>query len=207
MVSGDRFSGLSQVLYFDVLIARGAGLDGLLRGAAVLSGTVAGAEIRGRTSRRDPDGRSPDADGARRRSSRRAHGAWAVWLERDGEPEPLDEIIVERLALGVELLEARRRPEAGLDALLDPSRPVAERVTLLAKRRIAPATPVRVLATPADAADTGAPSAIVPTRYGLLRATLDVSGRLSPRNRPDSAPGHAPTAPPSPGRRRSSRSG
>ncbi|MEU2509265.1 hypothetical protein ABZ621_31765 [Streptomyces sp. NPDC007863] len=175
---------LRIVAYFDVLIARGVGLDGLLRGAAVLSGTVAGAEIRGRTTRRDPDGRPvTDAAGPPPRGSRRSHAEWTVWLEREGEPGAVDEMVVERLALGVELLEARRRPEGGFDAVVDPTRPVAERVSLLAQRRITPATRVRILATPAEAAEVGEVSAIVPTRYGLLRATLDTSGRLTPPER------------------------
>jgi hypothetical protein len=109
-----------------------------------------------------------------------SHGDWTVWLERDGEPEPHDAMIMERLALGVELLEGRRRPDRGLDAVIDRARPIAERVTHLARHRIDPATPVRILATAADTAEIGAPSAIVPTRYGLLRATLDVFGKLDP---------------------------
>ncbi|MGW1010009.1 hypothetical protein ACWD4X_08160 [Streptomyces termitum] len=173
---------LRIVSYFDVLIARGAGLDGLLRGAAVLSGTAAGAEIRGRVTRRAPDGQplTEPADPGRR-SLHRSHADWTVWLERHGEPQPHDEMILERLALGVELLRARRQHEAGLDAIVDPVRPVAERVTLLAERRIDPSASVRLLATHADATapDTGAPSAIVPTRYGLLRATLDLTGKLA----------------------------
>ncbi|MFD5309408.1 helix-turn-helix domain-containing protein [Streptomyces ardesiacus] len=172
---------LRIVSYFDVLIARGAGLDGLLRGAAVLSGTAAGAEVRGRVTRRDPDGHpltdSPDTS---RRSPRRSHADWTVWLEREDPPEPNDEMIVERLALGVELLQARRRPEGGFDGIIDPALPIAERVALLAKRHIDPATPVRILATAAEAAQMDAPSAIVPTRYGLLRATLDLTGKFHP---------------------------
>ncbi|MFJ4705650.1 hypothetical protein ACIP6I_12425 [Streptomyces anulatus] len=174
---------LRIVSYFDVLITRGAGLDGLLRGAAVLSGTTAGAKIRGRVTRRAPDGHPVTDDPDRRRhSSRRSHGDWAVWLERDGEAQPDDEMIVERLALGVELLDARRRPERDFDAIVDQGRSVAERTALLAKRRIDPATQVRVLATAADAAENSdAPCAIVPTRYGLLRATLELPGTtLSP---------------------------
>jgi hypothetical protein len=171
---------LRIVSYFDVLITRGAGLDGLLRGAAVLSGTVAGAEIRGRVSRRDPDGHAVTEPVEDQRSPQMSHGDWTVWLERDGEPEPHDAMIMERLALGVELLEGRRRPDGGLDAVIDPARPIAERVTHLARHRIDPATPVRILATAADTAESGAPSAIVPTRYGLLRATLDVFGKLDP---------------------------
>lgn len=177
---------LRIVSYFDVLLARGAGLDGLLRGAAVLSGTVAGAEIRGRVSRRDPDGHLlPAAEGGDTpRAVERAHAGWRVWLEREDGPAPHDEMIVERLALGVELLEARRRPDGGFDAVIDASRPLAERVTLLSRYRTDPGTRVRLLATLADAPEPGAaPSAVVPTRYGLLRATLDVSGTLTPDGR------------------------
>ncbi|MGA4844356.1 hypothetical protein [Streptomyces sp. G45] len=53
-------------------------------------------------------------------------------------------------------------------------------MALLARYRVDPATPVRILATTADSAAVNAPSAIVPTRCGLLRATLDVFGRLDP---------------------------
>ncbi|MFC7994539.1 hypothetical protein ACFUVQ_00170 [Streptomyces rochei] len=60
-------------------------------------------------------------------------------------------MIVERLALGVELLDARRSLERGVDAIVNQARSVAERTALLAKRRIDPATTVRVLATAADA--------------------------------------------------------
>ncbi|MFG3258670.1 hypothetical protein [Streptomyces sp. NPDC048172] len=181
---------LRIVSYFDVLISRGAGLDGLLRGAAVLSGAVAGAEVRGRVTRRDPDGRRPaattDTADVPARSVRRSGAEWTVWLEREGEREgegeadAKDEMVVERLAFGVELLEARRRPDGGLDAVIDAARPLAERVTALAQHRLDPARPVRILATGADSAEMAAPSAIVPTRYGLLRATLDTSGKLSP---------------------------
>ncbi|MEV6201894.1 hypothetical protein AB0M64_18230 [Streptomyces sp. NPDC051771] len=128
-----------------------------------------------------------------------------VWLEREGEPGAVDEVIVERLALGVELLEACRRPEGGFDAVVDPARPVAERVSLLAKRRITPATRVRIPATPAEAADVREVSAIVPTRYGLLRATLDTSGTLTPPERAGYGTWVCADRAPNPGRRRSSR--
>ncbi len=174
-VDPEASESLRIVSYFDVLISRGVGLDGLLRGAAVLSGAIAGAELRGRISRRDPEGRTPaeGTDAAGRPVSRSGPG-WSVWIERDGEASPSDEMIVERLALGVELLEARRHPEGGLEPVIDPARTLAERATALARLRIDPATTVRVVATPADAPAPTVPSAIVPTRFGLLRAALEV---------------------------------
>lgn len=53
---------LKVVSYFDTLVTAGAGLDALLRGAAALSGVVAGADRRGRISRRAPDGRTPQTE-------------------------------------------------------------------------------------------------------------------------------------------------
>ncbi|MFV0434855.1 MAG: hypothetical protein ACK5LO_12835 [Leucobacter sp.] len=81
---------LRIVTYFDVLILRDAGIDSLLRGAAMLSGAVVGAEFRGRTSRRDSNGRSVDDGSARRRVCELAGETWRVWLERDGSAQPGD---------------------------------------------------------------------------------------------------------------------
>ncbi|MET7508686.1 hypothetical protein [Streptomyces albidoflavus] len=168
---------LRVVAYFDTLLARGSGVEGLLRGAAVLAGCTAGAETAGRVRRRDPGGqRPPDRPGAPR-GPLRSGPHWAVWLERDGPASVLDEMIVERLAFGVEFLETHRAP-TGFDAVIDEARPLAERARHLPRFHLTPSTPVRVLATASDAPELGAPSAVMPTRYGLLRATLDVSGRL-----------------------------
>lgn len=68
---------LKVVSYFDTLVGAAAGLDALLRGAAVLSGVVAGVERRGRVSRRGPDGQEPDAEPGPR-SPQRAWSAGAV---------------------------------------------------------------------------------------------------------------------------------
>lgn len=76
---------LKVISYFDTLITGGVGLDGLLRGAAALSGTVAGAERRGRTSRRDPEGRLlAGTTGQEPRFPVRPCSGGSVWLERKG---------------------------------------------------------------------------------------------------------------------------
>ncbi|MBE3000537.1 hypothetical protein IDM40_17770 [Nocardiopsis sp. HNM0947] len=179
-VDPEASESLRIVEYFDVLLKRGAGVDGLLRGAAVLSGTVAGAEVRGRVSRRGPEGGVPDDAPGARCSSRRSGEGWSVWLERGGDALADDEMIVERLALGVELLEARRRPAGGLETVIDAESPVAERTKVLARLHLRAASPVRIIATPADAPEFGAPTATVPTPYGLLRATLDTADPSAP---------------------------
>ncbi|MFI5663740.1 helix-turn-helix domain-containing protein [Streptomyces sp. NPDC051684] len=196
---------LKVVTYFDALTASGVGLTGLVRAAAALAGVVAGAERRGRIIRCDPTGRllgpeeaaspdtsSPSADAEDERPGPRVR----VWLERDGAPHANDAMVVERLALAVELFEARRGPDSGLDIAVDAAAGTRERAAALARLRIGAGARIRVIATAVDETLPGAPSTVVPTRYGMLRATLDVSGALEPAGRAGLGPwtraDHAP---------------
>lgn len=233
---------LKVVAYFDVLVAGGVGLQALLRGAAVLSGTVAGAVVGRRTQRVGPDGdRLPDAvagSGAgsgvgRGAGSDAGSGAWSgvgtaakadvvtagpaatgperwpsrsiadgyVWLEREGSPHANDDMIIERLALALDLVQARHDGEPGssLGTLIDATRDLGERRIALARLRLDPSREYRVAALPASrdvaAALSGgssgglsgglsvavsgavspasrAPSTVVATPYGLVRAVV-----------------------------------
>ncbi|MFD6140808.1 hypothetical protein [Promicromonospora sp. NPDC060271] len=186
---------LKVVAYFDVLVAGGVGLQALLRGAAVLSGTVAGASDGRRTHRIGPDGGRP-ADGAGPADPRpgwptRTTSTGRVWLERDGSPHANDAMVIERLALAVELVEARRpgHRDGALETALDAARGVEERRVALSRLRLDPARVVRAVAHPvahrvaypvAYQAEA-APSTIVATANGLVRAVVlggdaDVSG-------------------------------
>lgn len=167
---------LRVISYFDVLLIRGAGIDGLLRGAAALSGVTSGAAVRGRVSRRDADGNLLKPHDAEVHSSERSGKDWRVWLERKSAPHPNDEVIIERLAFGLEMLEARRRPESGLEILIDAARSQTERAAVLAQLRLQPNEKIRIIATAADADEFGSSSTLVPTKYGLMRATLDREG-------------------------------
>ncbi len=171
-IDPEASESLRIVSYFDVLISRGVSVDALLRGAAVMANAVAGATVRGRVIRRDPEGRSPQEetpDG----SPRIDGGEWSAWIERDGAPAPLDDVILERLALGIALSESRRRAPGGIDAVIDAATGEAERVAALARLRIEPGTPIRVVATSADASEALADTIIVPTRRALVRVRLD----------------------------------
>ncbi|MFD7023809.1 hypothetical protein [Promicromonospora sukumoe] len=187
---------LKVVAYFDVLVGGGVGLQALLRGAALLSGTVAGAVVAGRSHRAGPDGarREAPADGGTD-----PHEGWPsrpvdgghVWIEREGRPHANDDMVVERLALAVELVRARHDGETvgALGIVLDASRDVAERRTALARLRLDPAREYRVAAVPASRGGAaarpagrpgavgasgapGAPSTVVATPYGLVRAVV-----------------------------------
>ncbi|MFF2119230.1 hypothetical protein ACFVXH_18075 [Kitasatospora sp. NPDC058184] len=170
---------LKVVSYFDTLITGDVGLDGLLRGAAALSGTVAGAERHGRTSRRDPEGRLLDGTAGREaRTLVRPCSSGSVWLEREGGEHLSDAVIVERLAFAVDLLDLRRDAGGALETGLDAARTVNERMTALARLRLAAGTRIRLIATGVDERVPGPPSAVLPTRYGILRATLDTTGSV-----------------------------
>ncbi|ALJ20493.1 hypothetical protein [Microbacterium sp. No. 7] len=168
---------LKVVAYFDALSVNGAGHDALLRAAAVLSGTVAGSERQGRVVRFDSAGRRVSGSGdADERRPGTAVGAGRVWLERSGPLHANDEMIVERLAHALALLESRHDHSGGFAVVIDATRSIEERSTMLTRLRIAQSARIRLIATAPDAPKTGALSSIVPTRYGLLQASLDTTG-------------------------------
>lgn len=174
---------LKVVAYFDALVTSGIGVDGLLRAAAALSGAVAGVDRRGRIRRFDPAGKQlDDAPGPVRAPLREGPG-FSVWLEREGDLYANDEMVVERLALAVELFDARSGPAGGLDIAIDASRPLDERVAALARLRVDAGARVRIVATPITDPAPGSPSTVAPTRYGLVRATLDTAGTVVPTGR------------------------
>ncbi|MEU4365240.1 hypothetical protein [Promicromonospora sp. NPDC023987] len=194
---------LKVVAYFDVLVAGGVGLAALLRGAAVLSGAVAGAVDGRRTYRIGPDGdRLTDGPATDGPATGRAEGAghaelqprWPtstisngrVWLERHGSPHANDAMVVERLALAVDLVAARHpgRADSSLETALDATRDTAERRVALSRLRLDPAREVRVVVRPVSHPASrpvshlvshpvsAAPSTVVATSYGLLRAVV-----------------------------------
>lgn len=174
---------LSVISYFDALVAGGVGVDALLRGAAALAGVVAGAEVRGKIIRRDPQGRRLDAGAEDLRSATRRTPAGVVWLERDAPARSSDAMILERLALAVELAVNRHNPDNALDILLDGARTPGERASALARLGVEPDTRLRVIASTVDDRTPQRPSTLVATRGGMLRATLDVQGDYEARGR------------------------
>ena len=173
---------LKVVTYFDALIRSGVGMEGLLKASAAMTGVPAGVERRGRVTRCDAEGRLAE-DPQVTRSSEREGAGFTVWLERDAEPFANDERVVERLAIAVELLEARTGPSHGLDVAIDVSQTLADRTVALARLHVTPASRVRILATTLEVRAPGPVSTILPTRAGMLRATLDTTGSATPSGR------------------------
>lgn len=120
----DAASAMKMVAHFDALLAQGAGMTALVRGAAVLSGWPCGLHLPQHSiyARVDAQGRSmkPPSDPA-------AIHAWphqyledgsdgVVWLERPSDQTGAsDALILERLAAGVHLTIERVSPAAITD--------------------------------------------------------------------------------------------
>ncbi|MET1018884.1 MAG: hypothetical protein ABWX62_02775, partial [Microterricola sp.] len=98
-----------------------------------------------------------------------------VWIERSGAAHANDAMVLERFALAVGVLRARRRSVADdpVQLVIDAARPEQERAAAAARIRIDDA-PVRVVATPPAVRPTG-PSTLIATAHGVVRATI-VSG-------------------------------
>jgi len=170
---------LKVVAYFDVLVAGGVGLQALLRGAAVLSGTVAGASDGRRTHRMGPDGDRRTESVTENMPVQehwpvRSTSSGSVWLEREGSPHANDEMVVERLALAVDLVGARRPGEASsaLETAIDATRDADERRVALSRLRLDPSRDIRIAAVPLSHAVGAGPSTVVATSYGLVRAVV-----------------------------------
>jgi len=179
-LDADAGAALQVIAYFDSLVEARAGLQSIVRGAAVLSGCPARLEddVRRLRIRVDPAGvssLSPEpADPAWLRMPILADGTAALWLERPGPPGPIEAMILERAtgaARGV-LDRTRGRARAPdpasvelvLDGAADPElrRTAARGLGLPADR------PVHAIALAGGAATVAAADAPVPAgRAGI----------------------------------------
>jgi hypothetical protein len=182
-------AALKVVNYFDKLNEGHVGMETLVRGAAVLSGFPAGLSDPERhlhlrvLPARGSAVPEPPLDPAWATISILGEGPGIAWLETT-EPQAIDELILERLAVCVRIVLDRTRRRvvkddaAALEVLLNPK--VTEAVRLEAARRLglAPTARVRALAVLPES-DAG-PAAEI----GGARAYLEPCGPDSARPRP-----------------------
>ncbi|MFF2372160.1 helix-turn-helix domain-containing protein [Agromyces sp. NPDC058110] len=175
---------LKVVSYFDTLVAGGVGLESLLRGAAVLSGAVAGfaPSGAGQGRRVGPDGESLGGD--QHAQADAAASAWPsratsdgslVWLERTGHAHANDAMVLERLALAVAITTARRSgtADAAVEVVVTAGAAASERAVAASRLRLDCASDVRVVAFhAAQPAPVAGPTAVVATARGLARVVL-----------------------------------
>lgn len=148
-VDPDAGAAVRVIAYFDTLAEARAGLEALVRGAAVLAGCPARLvddERRVRV-RVEPDGRREDSDlppdPAWPSAALAPGGVPALWLERSqgAEPSVVDAVILERAAGALRLVLDRTRGRAPVSPGDDPAlvetvldRTAAERARLHAAR-------------------------------------------------------------------------
>lgn len=174
--------GLRVIACFDELMVGNVNTRALLAAAASLAGCTAGFESHNpaRTVRIDPrghhvDGASPRIDPAFRLD---ASDGLEVWLERDGERQPNDAIVLERLALAIRIRHGRGRQSdhrRDLSLLLDPDVDVQSRCVSATTLGLRPESRYRVVCAPLFAVwpdHPQGPEDVVATRFGTIHALV-----------------------------------
>jgi hypothetical protein len=171
----DASETLKVVTYFDALVERSVGVESMLRGAAVLSGATVGQRDGRQIMRVRADGVRIDPIDPRDGWMRRDSGPDAVvWIEREGQEHTNDAMILERLALALGIIRARRSvgTASAVELAISSYAGVDERMTALSRLRLS-SGPLCVVASPPDPAPLAQhPSAVIATRHGLTRATI-----------------------------------
>lgn len=158
----DAGAAVRVITYFDRLVEGRAGLEALVRGAAVLSGTPARLidHDRGVRVRVEADGRRRDAAGPPRPEwlsvPLAPGGVPALWLERPGPSSVVDAMVLERAASAARLVLDRTRGRAPahapaedpalLETLLDAGAPQAARLHAARGLGLDPSGQARALA-------------------------------------------------------------
>ncbi|QFU89016.1 helix-turn-helix domain-containing protein [Amycolatopsis sp. YIM 10] len=127
----DAGAALKVIAYFDRLVESHAGLEPMVRGAAVLSGAVARLTVPDRRVRIrvDPDGNrlgdGPPPDAGWPRADLRSGGV--LCLERHGPAGPVDAMVLERAVAAVHGVLDRTVERDPREVVLDATAPVEAR--------------------------------------------------------------------------------
>ncbi|WP_170201538.1 LysR family transcriptional regulator [Actinocorallia herbida] len=186
VVDGDAASALRVISHFDALLDRKASVSALLRAAAALTASGAGVHdaALGLRLRVDAQGR-PAADDGRHGPPAAAPSArcerTTVWLERDGDPGPLDDLVLERCARSVHAVVQETRTGhpavAAVRLACDPASTPVDRAEAL--RHLGLHGDLVVVATPVGAAAELPPGPIIDGRRVALVRAEQVDGLLS----------------------------
>lgn len=146
-------SAMRLIGFFDTLVEQRLGLDGVLGMAARVAECPVGLAGPG------PDGLTAGPDGSTRPGGpppgaavRELRGGQCAWLAREGEPQPFDGLLLERLALACDTVLSRRGSEAVpldpalLETAISSTAPLPERARALRLLGFAPSGPFTVLA-------------------------------------------------------------
>ncbi|MBW9095444.1 hypothetical protein JNB62_17315 [Microbacterium jejuense] len=171
---------LKVIAYFDALVDGRVGTDGMLRGAAVLTGATIGHVAAGRTGkgrRIGSDGsESPPGDPGRWPVVSSADGS-VVWLEREGSPHANDAMVLERLAIALSIQSARLDTAAptrrAVEVLLSADATDEDRDEASARLSLGAHPVIHAVAVPTSLRlERPLAHAVVATRFGIARAVL-----------------------------------
>ncbi|WP_055586990.1 PucR family transcriptional regulator [Peterkaempfera griseoplana] len=180
----DAATAVRVIAHFEALLGVAVDATALVRSTAGLAECPAGLELAdGRTMRFGPDGMAlPGAPGEM--SGAVALGpAGRVWLERQGGPGPLDELVLEWMAIAARVLDGAPR-RAGAPHVADPAlvelvlserEAVEDRARALRLLGMAPDVPLRVAAAAGGEGDPGVQAVAVLGR-SALQGTVRVAG-------------------------------
>ncbi len=158
-LDADAEGAVRVIAVFDQLVRQHLGLNALARATAQLAECPVGlSDESGRLVRRAPDGSVMGGDRPTSATTHPIEGGGQVWLERSGEPLPLDQIVLERFAAAAaiqrELESSTLPPRLGDPALVElvvsDVAAAAERSRALHLMGLQPTTPMRVLAVAGD---------------------------------------------------------
>ncbi|MEU4243276.1 helix-turn-helix domain-containing protein [Actinoplanes sp. NPDC026619] len=178
-LDADAGAALRVISYFDSLTETRAGLQAIVRGAAVLAGCAARLDDHGRRVhvRVDPDGNAAPLPGPGDDRWMRTlvvpDGSATLALERAGEPGPVEAMILERAAGAARAVLDRTRgrvPAADpalVELIVDASAPSDVRDQALHKLHLAAAAGVRAVALPSGPALLGPGAAVAFARAGI----------------------------------------
>ncbi len=170
---------LRVISYFDALVEGHASAEALLRGASVLSGCASGFVAGDTVVRVDASGirtAQPDVTAADRWPSHVVGEDWRAWIEREGAAHANDEMVLERLSIGLGICLERTHPVAiarrNLEILIDSAEPAENRAIAADRLRLG-ADIARIAAAPAlEPVAAGTRGIIVTTSVGRVRAIL-----------------------------------
>jgi hypothetical protein len=176
---------LRVVMFYDTLMRRRVDLPALTRASAALAECVAGIRLHGtgRIIRMSPDGRQASAPAPPTSTTTTApitldeEEIGTVWLERPGPPGPLDQLLLDRLAIAAAAVLERYGPAR--TTMADPA--LVELVISADSDQAARARALRLLGFAAD----------LPVRVAAVRSQLpldQVGGLVCPARPVKAAP-------------------
>lgn len=170
---------LKVIAYFDTLVDGRVGRDGMVRGAAALTGTVVGHRAGGSTTCRRfaPDGSTLPSGAPQGWASVEAGDGSVVWLERTGPAHANDEMVLERLTIALSILSSRLDSTAphrrAVEVLLSEDATPEQRDQAVARLSLGVHPTLHAIAVPASLpVEPHVAQALIATRYGIARAVL-----------------------------------